>query len=184
MVTTIPLSFDWLSIWLEFRQSVLRFFSILFIFKIVWDGPSHLVLTVFYSDSSFAKNIVNTSIFFLVYFYFLHLEVCVGATPGGIRLPKWWKPFSSRGSPLPPFPGEPATRSRGGTSFPRLPLAELGGGARSFAGGTKSCCVGRAWHSRAAAGGILKQSREESFGHHHHNHYHRYRAVLMNTITR
>ena len=36
-----------------------------------------------------------------------------------------------------------------------LPLAELGVEARSFAGDTEGCCVGRAWHCREAADGQL-----------------------------
>ena len=37
--------------------------------------------------------------------------------------------------------------------FRRFPLAESGVGARSFAGDPEGCCVERAWHVLAAAGG-------------------------------
>ena len=45
-----------------------------------------------------------------------------------------------------------------GTS-PRPPLAELNGGARSFAGHTEDCWVGQACHRRAAAGGQVALGR-------------------------
>ena len=58
----------------------------------------------------------------------------------------------------PPFPGihrhpgDQATCPQEGT-LGSPPLAELGGGARSFGGDTMGCCVGRAWRGRAAAEG-------------------------------
>ena len=42
---------------------------------------------------------------------------------------------------------------------PRSPLAEFGVGARSFTGDPEGCCVGRAWHCRAAAGGRVALGR-------------------------
>ena len=44
-------------------------------------------------------------------------------------------------------------------SFRPSPLAEFGVGARSFAGDTEGCCVGQAWHGRAAAGGRVALGR-------------------------
>ena len=40
-------------------------------------------------------------------------------------------------------------------TFPRLPLAEVGYGARSVAGGSEGCCVGWAWHGCSVAGDRL-----------------------------
>ena len=49
-------------------------------------------------------------------------------------------------------PEERATGPREG-AFSRPPLAESVIGARSFAGASEGCCVGRAWIHREAAGG-------------------------------
>ena len=46
-----------------------------------------------------------------------------------------------------------------GSTFPRLPLAELDCGARSFAEDTEGDRVGRAWRRRAAAGGPVALGR-------------------------
>lgn len=45
--------------------------------------------------------------------------------------------------------------------FDRLPLAELGSGALSFAGNTEGYCGGRAWHGRAAAGDWVAHGRAD-----------------------
>ena len=53
------------------------------------------------------------------------------------------------------FYDPPLYRGPGTAPFdaPRSPLAEFGVGARSYARDPEGCCVGRAWHSCAAAGG-------------------------------
>ena len=56
------------------------------------------------------------------------------------------------------LPGDQTTRPREGT-VRRLPLAELDGGARSFAGDTEGCCVGRACRGCAAARGPVALGR-------------------------
>ena len=56
------------------------------------------------------------------------------------------------------FAGDQTTRPREGT-VRRLPLAELDGGARSFAGDTEGCCVGRACRGCAAARGLVALGR-------------------------
>ena len=48
------------------------------------------------------------------------------------------------------------------TSFRRPPLAELGVGARSFAGDTEGCCGGRLGRSRAATGGRVALGNSRS----------------------
>ena len=53
--------------------------------------------------------------------------------------------------------GDRATGPREGT-FPRPPLAELGGDTRAFARDTEGCCVG-AWQRNAAAGGRVPLGR-------------------------
>ena len=58
----------------------------------------------------------------------------------------------------PSHPGERATRPWKG-NFRRSPLAEFGGGARSFTGNNEACYVGRAWHRHAAAGGGVAVGR-------------------------
>ena len=64
------------------------------------------------------------------------------------------------------FLRSPATSGTGNGSFRRSPLAEFGVGARSFAGDTESCCVGRTWRGRAAAGApVAIGSSRSSVGH-------------------
>ena len=46
-----------------------------------------------------------------------------------------------------------------GALFPRSSLAEFAVGARSCADDPECCCVGRAWHGRAAAGGRVALGR-------------------------
>ena len=72
----------------------------------------------------------------------------MGKNPmSGTKMPPKMKETTSfRG--IPSFPGDRASCPREGT-FPRPPLAELDGGARSFAGGTYGCCVRRAWRGAA-----------------------------------
>ena len=62
---------------------------------------------------------------------------------------------------FPCFYGLPPYRGPGTAPFDafRSLLAELGLGARSFAGAPEGCCLGRAWHSRAAAGGRVALGR-------------------------
>ena len=59
------------------------------------------------------------------------------------------------------FYGPPLCRGSGAAPFdaPRSPLAEFGVGACSFAGDPEGCCVGRAWHGRAASGGRVALRR-------------------------
>ena len=45
------------------------------------------------------------------------------------------------------------------STYVYTPLTEPGVGARSFAGDPEGCCVGRAWHGRAAAGGRVAHGR-------------------------
>ena len=52
---------------------------------------------------------------------------------------EWGSPLPIPG--IPSHPGGKAARPREG-AFLRPALAELDGGARSFAGGTRGCCVG------------------------------------------
>ena len=59
------------------------------------------------------------------------------------------------------FYGPPLCRGSVAAPFdaPRPPLAEFGVGACSFAGDPEGCCVGRAWHGRAASGGRVALGR-------------------------
>ena len=91
-----------------FRKNVFVFL------KLVWEGLPRLVLSVFRFWFRFRTKTVFQFLAFFRYF-----EPTTGATPGGKRLRKCWKPLPPRGDPR-----DRASRPREG-AFRRSPSSAL-----------------------------------------------------------